>query len=292
MDIPLTPVISTETQDNDCELYMLREDLRGLQEGGNKYFKLKYNLEEARRCGYSQVLSFGGAYSNHIAALAAAGHRLGIKTIGVIRGHEGTITTTLQKATENGMQLHFMSREDYRKKESPEIEQMLKEAFGDFYMIPEGGSNELGIKGCTEIIQDIPVDFDIICVPAGTGATAAGVLMSLPAGRSVIAFQVLKAKGVIRKNIEKIIHTDGLLSHLDVKEEYHFNGYAKKNAELMEFISRFYEDHKIALDHVYTGKMMYGIMDLVRKGELRGKRVIAIHTGGMQGVKGSGESEK
>lgn len=283
MEIPLTPIISAETQDHGCEVYMLREDLRGLHEGGNKYFKLKYNLENAITEGYGTVLSFGGAFSNHIAALAAAGKRTGLQTIGVIRGDRDTVSPTLIRAREDGMKIHLVSRADYRKKDSPEFLEEMRELFGDFYLIPEGGSNELGVKGCTEIIKDIPVDFDMVCVPAGTGATAAGLLLSLPAGKQVLAFQVLKAEGLIRRNIEKIIHEPALLEHLVVNEDYHFNGYAKTSHLLLSFIRNFYAVHHIALDHVYTGKMMFGLMDLMDKKLIRDKKIIAIHTGGIQG---------
>jgi 1-aminocyclopropane-1-carboxylate deaminase len=287
MKIPVQPIITKETIASGCELYLLREDLRGEQEGGNKYFKLRYNLEMAARSGFDTILSFGGVYSNHIAALAAAGKRCGLKTIGVIRGDEQVETGTIQKAQEDGMRIHYVSREQYREKNSGEMILQLKKLFGDFYLVPEGGSNALGVEGCKEIVRDITIDFDVVAVPGGTGATAAGILLSLKENHHLLAFQVLKGKGMIDRNIRSLTRSEVTMASYTVVEDYHFGGYAKITDELSTFIKEFYRIHSVKLDTVYTGKMMYGIIDMMRIGGLKNCTVIAVHTGGLQGVESS-----
>jgi 1-aminocyclopropane-1-carboxylate deaminase len=284
MKIPLQPVITDETIASGCKLYLLREDLRGEEEGGNKFFKLKYNLEMARASGFQTILSFGGVYSNHIAALAAAGKREGLKTVGVIRGEEQTETSTIRRARENGMVIHYLSREAYRRKDSPEFIEELKVLFGEFYLIPEGASNALGVDGCREIVNDITIDFDMICVPSGTGATAAGIVLSLKNFQELYAFQVLKAAGMIKRNINGFLEGKDFSSGFTVIEDYHFGGYARSTEELNGFIKKFYQYHEVKLDHVYTGKMMFGILDLMKRGLITSKTIVAVHTGGIQGV--------
>ena len=258
---------------------------------GNKYRKLKYNLEEANKKGQKTLLSFGGAYSNHISALSFAGQLHGFESIGIIRGdelgHDLGLTLdqnpTLRFAHENGMRFKFISRENYRKKDSPEFLEILKSEFGDFYLIPEGGTNELAVKGCEEILTEDDEQYDFICVAVGTGGTISGLINTAAEHQMVLGFPSLKGafleaiiKGKTKESVNwKLIH------------EYHFGGYAKINENLISFINDFYQQTTIPLDPIYTGKMMFGIMDLVQKDFFnRNSSILMVHTGGLQGIEG------
>ena len=258
---------------------------------GNKYRKLKYNLEEANKKGQKTLLSFGGAYSNHISALSFAGQLHGFETIGIIRGdelgHDLGLTLdqnpTLRFAHENGMRFKFIARENYRKKDSPEFLEILISEFGDFYLIPEGGTNELAVKGCEEILTEDDEQYDFICVAVGTGGTISGLINTTADHQMVLWFPSLKGafleaiiKGKTKESVNwKLIH------------EYHFGGYAKINENLISFINDFYQQTTIPLDPIYTGKMMFGIMDLVQKDFFnRNSSILMVHTGGLQGIEG------
>jgi 1-aminocyclopropane-1-carboxylate deaminase len=193
---------------------------------------------------------------------------------------------TLLFAEECGMKLHFVSREEYRKKDSPEFLSALIQQFGKVFILPEGGSNESGVKGCAEIVNEINIPFDYICCACGTGATLAGIILSLKQNQQAIGFSVLHASGYIEAEIKKWLihfHRDTLTNFM-INEDYDFGKYAKHTPELLEFIERFEKQNNIPLEHVYTGKMMFGIYDLIRKGYFeRNKTIIAVHTGGLQG---------
>ncbi|MGQ0828251.1 MAG: 1-aminocyclopropane-1-carboxylate deaminase/D-cysteine desulfhydrase [Bacteroidota bacterium] len=292
----LQPIEDPFIKDRDVKLFLLRIDLMHPITGGNKLYKLKYNLEEAKKqnlpagqAGKKILLTFGGAFSNHIAATAAAGKEHGFKTIGIIRGEEHKeLNSTLTFATEQGMQLEFISRDEYRNKDSVQFINSLNQRFSDFYLIPEGGANELGVKGCKEIIKDIPIDFDHICCPCGTGTTLAGIILSIKNDQSAIGFQSLKAKGYMQKEVAKWLnHFNSSHTNWHIEEDYHFGGYAKTKPELIDFMTRFEKNNAIALDIIYTGKMMYGIVDMIQKGRFKkGATIIAVHTGGLQRDKG------
>jgi 1-aminocyclopropane-1-carboxylate deaminase len=286
----LQPIHDTLIKNSGINLFMLRIDLMHPTIGGNKLFKLKYNLEEAKKQNKKIILTFGGAFSNHIAATAAAGKEVGYKTIGIIRGEAyRELNPTLKFAVDNGMQLHFVSREDYRKKNSAEFLALLNLRFGNFYLIPEGGSNALGVIGCKEITQLVNIDYDHVCCACGTGATMAGITLSLKKDQQAVGFQVLKADGYIKQEVEKWVQhfNQSSLNNWTIKEDHHFGGYAKTNSELINFVTRFEKNNNIPLDYIYTGKMMFGIYDLIRKGFFKkGETIIAIHTGGLQGNAG------
>jgi 1-aminocyclopropane-1-carboxylate deaminase len=271
------------------KLYVLRTDLNHPEISGNKLYKLKYNLEEAKKQGKTTLLTFGGAFSNHIAAAAAAGKLAGLSTIGIIRGDElNDLNPTLKLAKENGMQLHYVSRELYRDKEALMNDVRIK--FGEeVYIIPEGGSNALGVKGCMEITQNIDIPFDFICTPCGTGATFSGIVLSLKDKQQAIGFQVLKADGYIKKEVQQWLTEFGQndKNNWSVNEDYHFGGYAKVNEQLKQFIHNFDNKHNIPLDFVYTGKMLFGIVNLINNNFFTaGSTVIMVHTGGLQGNNG------
>lgn len=275
---------------NEIRLHILRIDLMHPTIGGNKLFKLKYNLAEAKKQDKKTLITFGGAFSNHIAATASAGKKEGFKTIGIIRGEEQKeLNPILKFAVENGMQLQFISRENYRTKHTLEFIRSLDQQFPDHYLIPEGGSNELGVLGCREILQHIKIDFDYVCCACGTGTTLAGIITSLKKGPRAIGFQVLRSEGYIKQEIEKWMNHFGQISYnnWNIEENYHFGGYAKASTELTDFIDRFERATTISLDLIYTGKMMYGIYDLIKKSAFKkGETIIAIHTGGLQGNAG------
>lgn len=272
-------------------LVVKREDEIHPYISGNKYRKLKYNLIEAQKQGLKTLLSFGGAFSNHISALSFAGKIHGFETVGIIRGDElgGDLgktldqNSTLKFAHENGMRFKFVSRENYKEKESPAFLEKLKGQFGDFYLIPEGGTNDLAVKGCEEILKEGDEQFDFICVAVGTGGTISGLINKATEHQKILGFPSLKGaflEAIIKEKVKasknwKLIH------------EYHFGGYAKINENLISFINDFYQQTTIPLDPIYTGKMMFGIMDLVQKDFFnRNSSILMIHTGGLQGIQG------
>jgi 1-aminocyclopropane-1-carboxylate deaminase/D-cysteine desulfhydrase-like pyridoxal-dependent ACC family enzyme len=286
---PLQQIFDPIWDEKGIKLYVLRTDLNHPEISGNKLYKLKYNLEEAKKQGKNTLLTFGGAFSNHIAATAAAGKLEGLTTIGIIRGDElSDLNTTLQLAKENGMQLHFVSRELYRNKEA--LMNDVHSQFGEeVYIIPEGGSNALGVKGCKEITQNIEIPFDFICTPCGTGATLSGIILSLKENQKALGFQVLKADGYIKKEAQQWLTEFGQKdkNNWSVNEDYHFGGYAKVNEQLKQFVQDFNSKHNIPLDNVYTAKMLFGITDLINNNFFTaGSTIIAVHTGGLQGNNG------
>lgn len=269
------------------ELFLKREDLIHPFISGNKYRKLKYNLEEALKQGKSRLLTFGGAYSNHIAAVAYAGKKFGLKTIGVIRGEElfdkieGNSTLSFAKAC--GMHFKFVSRELFREKESSNFIEKLKKEFEDFYLIPEGGTNDLAIKGCKEILTGKDKEeFNLVCCAVGTGGTISGVINSLENHQKILGFPALKGS-FLKEDISKFVTN----KNWELINDYHFGGYAKVDESLITFINQFNEEQNIPLDPIYTGKMMFGIFNLLEEGYFqKGTRILAIHTGGLQGVSG------
>lgn len=273
-------------RDKGLQLYLKREDTLHPLISGNKYRKLKYNLEAARTQGRDTMLSFGGAYSNHIAALACAGKESGFETIGVIRGEElgeqWQDNPTLSMAHAHGMRFHFVSRTDYRRRHEPGFIERLRAHFGDFYLLPEGGSNALGVRGCEEILGAGDAGFDFICCAVGTGATLAGIVnASLPHQR-VWGFPALKGDF-----LDRDIHNFVRRGSWDLMDGFHFGGYAKVDRELVEFINRFKRETGIPLDPIYTGKMLFGIFALIKEDKIpKGSKILAIHTGGLQGIQG------
>lgn len=273
------------------KLYLKREDKLHPEVSGNKWRKLKYNLMEARKRGHHTLLTFGGAYSNHIFAVAAAGAELGFKTIGVIRGEEATsLNHTLTFSAQKGMVLHFVSREVFQLRSTYHLQKELANKYGDFYLIPEGGCNSLGVKGCMEIVEDIGIHYDYLCTSCGTGSTLAGLISAQEGAGKLIGFSALKGAGNgLKKDISGFI-AETSFENWDINEDYNFGGYAKHTQELIDFINGFRKKFNIPLDPVYTGKMMYGIYDMIQKRHIvAGSTIIALHTGGLQGIVGFNE---
>lgn len=259
------------------ELFVQREDLLHPEISGNKWRKLKYNLKEALSQNKA-ILTFGGAYSNHIAATAAAGKEYGVETIGVIRGDElnENSNSTLIKAVENGMELHFVSREEYRRRNDSEYLASLELKFDSPFIIPEGGANLQGVNGCKEILNE---HFDLCFVAAGTGSTAAGIILS-QMSKSVKVISSLKGD-FLEKEIKKWLDKD---YDWELLTDYHFGGYAKYPDALKHFQTEFESSHQLLLDPVYTAKMFYGAFDyLENHQELANIKVVLVHTGGLQG---------
>jgi len=254
---------------------------------GNKWYKLKYNLITAREQGFETLLSFGGAYSNHIHALAGAGAEYGFKTIGVIRGEEHKpLNPTLQFAVDHGMRLHYLNRVDYRHKDSAEIIEYMKDEFGDFYLIPEGGSNAMAVQGCAEIIAEIDQPFDVIACACGTAGTLSGLIAGLQGQHQALGVAVLKGAGFLGDEVRLLLSESGnqQYENWQINLDYHFGGYAKTKPELLDFMRRFEAANVIPLEPVYTGKLMFGLYDLIAANHFqRGQTVLALHSGGLQG---------
>ena len=283
-------------------LFMKRDDLIHQEIQGNKWRKLRYNLIAAVQGNHHTILTFGGAYSNHIAASAYACWSAGMDLIAVIRGEESSKDNpTLSMAMELGTELHFVSRLAYHRKTEKNFIDGLKKQFGRFYLIPEGGANSEGVKGCSEILEEVDHDFDIVCCAMGTGTTVAGLILSLKENQKLIGIPALKGGKFLKDEVLGLIELAKLKpTHQDLDSidwelaaDYHFGGFAKMKPELMDFINGFQKRNGIPLDPVYTGKMMFGIYDMIKKGEIEsGKTILAIHTGGLQGWEGMKDQGK
>jgi len=268
----------------DVSLCIRREDLLHPHISGNKYRKLKYNLLQAKNQGAQTLVSFGGAFSNHISALAVAAAENGFKSIGIIRGDELEslpLNPTLAFAEKHGMELVFVSRETYRSKSDTGYLNELRLRYGPCYIIPEGGTNELAVKGCEEILTDADADFNYICCAVGTGGTISGIINSSVDSQQVLGFPVLKA------DLADDVRKYAIKSNWTLINDYHFGGYAKVPTELIHFINDFYKQFKVPLDPIYTGKLLFGVMNMIREGYFdKGSKILAIHTGGLQGTQG------
>lgn len=253
----------------DVRLFLKRDDLIHPKLPGNKWRKLKYNLEAARAEGASTLLTFGGAYSNHIRAVAAAGRFFDFQTIGVIRGEEHLpLNESLSFAVESGMRLTYMDRTTYRSKTEPAVEDQLREEFGDFYLVPEGGSNALALRGCAELVTEIGKSFDVICCPCGTGGTLTGIASALTPGQRALGFSALKGGEFLNENVtlSQAAAFGQSSENWSIETEFHFGGFAKRTPELDAFIADFAALHGITLEWVYVAKMMYGVFELIQRG--------------------------
>jgi len=283
----------------NIRLWIKRDDLIHPVIQGNKWRKLKYNIQEAQRTKKKYLLTFGGAYSNHIHATAAAGKYFGIKTIGIIRGEETQpLNPTLSYTRQCGMQLHFVDRKTYRSKEKllPELDFFSASQINlqeECYVIPEGGTNSFAIKGCEELAQEIDYQMEIppdfVALSCGTGGTIAGVISGLNDTAHALGFSALKGD-FLTTEIQTLLKASNIplsKNNWTLQTDYHFGGYAKFDKKLIEFINTFKRDFDIQLDPLYTGKLMYGIFDLIQKGFFKnGSRIVVIHTGGLQGIAG------
>lgn len=297
MEVTTTSIeIPLSSQNSTIKIDIRREDLIHPTVGGNKWRKLKYNLEQAKLRGNKTILTFGGAYSNHISATAAAGKLYGFDTIGVIRGEEHLpLNPTLSNAVSWGMKLYYLDRSAYKEKDSFEIKEQLCDQLGAFYMIPEGGSNYYGLNGCMEILTKEDEQYTHILCPAGTGCTVAGIALMLKPHQKLLVFPALKGGAFIKDEMMRFISmidadeefVEDIMSRVELITDYHFGGYAKTSPELIDFLSEFYQKYNVKWDAIYNGKMAYGLFDLLKKGTFSKKdKLLAIHTGGLQGIEG------
>ena len=270
----------------EVEMEVMRLDQVHPKVSGNKFFKLKYNLDEALKQKHQQVLTFGGAYSNHIYATATAAKIVGLNSIGIIRGELlDSQNPTLGHAKAVGMVLKGISRESYRDKTNPKFLEQLRQEFGEFYTIPEGGTNAFAIQGTTEILSSNKFNFSHLAAPIGTGGTFAGLANSLLPQQELLGISALKGEG-IQEEIRSLLKSHLIQSQgsLSILTQYHHGGYAKWTPELISFIHWFWKAFGIPLDPVYTGKMAFACWDLLQKKYFKpGSRVLLIHTGGLQG---------
>lgn len=320
LSIPIQSLHDSLFVEKNINLSILRTDKTDPIISGNKWFKLKYNLMEAKQQGYKTLLSFGGPYSNHLHALASAGKALDFNTIGIIRGEEHQpLNPTLSDVVSQGMKLYYIDRKTYRQKHTPEvIKQIVDMIIADnpfnasikynnsfdshsssnpFYLVPEGGTNTLAIKGAAEITSFIPEDTDFVCVPCGTGGTMAGIIKGLnDSGQNttrVLGFPAMKGGQFLQESISSLLseqlslQQETPLSHWQLFCDYHFGGFGKINHEIVAFINDFEKKHCIELDPIYTAKMMYAIVSLIKDDFFpKGSKIIATHTGGVQGKRG------
>jgi 1-aminocyclopropane-1-carboxylate deaminase len=287
-ETPLQEINDLLFEDAGVRVLIKREDLNHAEISGNKWWKLKDNIEEALRQKSGTLLTFGGAYSNHIFATAAAASEAGLKSIGIIRGEETLpLNHTLAFAKARGMHLHYVSREDYRHKTEEAFVENLKKQFGEFYLIPEGGTNELAVKGCCEFAKKAlqEIKFDYVCLPVGTGGTMTGIIKGLNGRKEVIGFSSLKGGSFLEAEVKNLLQEESnYLNNWRIITCYHFGGYGKRTKELEDFVSAQREKHQVPLDEVYTSKMMFGVYDMIRKDEFKkGSVILVIHTGGLQG---------
>jgi 1-aminocyclopropane-1-carboxylate deaminase len=267
-------------------LEIKREDLLHPFVSGNKFRKLKYNILQAKAENQSVLLTFGGAFSNHIAAVAYAGKEQGFETIGVIRGDELrdkiSENPTLSFAQECGMRFEFVTREAYRHKTETAFIEQLQVKFGSFYLVPEGGTNNLAVKGCEEILTEFDAHFDFVCSAVGTGGTISGLINSALPHQKVLGFPALKGD-FLQNEIHKFVNN----KNWELITDYHFGGYGKVTTEFIEWMNWFYAQTGIPLDPIYTGKMVFGVMDLIQRNYFPPKsKILMIHTGGLQGIAG------
>jgi 1-aminocyclopropane-1-carboxylate deaminase len=289
-DTPVQQLSHELLEQSGISLFIKREYQNHPFVSGNKWWKLKYNLQEAKTQGHDTLLTFGGAFSNHIFATAAAAKELQVKSIGIIRGEEVLpLNETLAFAKRSGMDLHFVSREDYKRKNETEFIAHLKSRFHDFYLIPEGGTNSFAVKGCAEFAKEklLPLDFDYLCLPIGTGGTLAGIVAGLEGQRKIVGVSVLKNGEFLNEEVRSLIldFSGQSFSNWHIETDYHFGGYAKRTDQLDQFILQMKVNHNLPLDFVYTGKMVAGIFNLIEKKYFeKGSKILMLHTGGLRNL--------
>jgi 1-aminocyclopropane-1-carboxylate deaminase/D-cysteine desulfhydrase-like pyridoxal-dependent ACC family enzyme len=270
-------------------VFLKRDDLIHPEVTGNKWRKLKYLLADARAARASTLLTFGGAYSNHLSAVAAAGRICGFTTIGVVRGEERPYNAMLEAAVTDGMQLHYVDRATYRRKNDPDVIDDLHRRFGDFYLVPEGGSTAFAVQGCSELVDEIVQPFDVITCPVGTGGTLAGISVGLAAGQRALGVSVLKGAASLDAEVRslQLAATGRVVENWAIEHRFHCGGFARRTSKLDDFLGDFDRRHGLRLDHVYVGKLMLGVFTLIAEGAFPvGSTVVVVVTG--RGPDGSG----
>jgi 1-aminocyclopropane-1-carboxylate deaminase len=262
------------------DLFARRDDLIHPEISGNKLRKLKFNLLEAKKLNAARIITFGGAYSNHLLATAAAGALLQIPTVGIVRGEElnPTSNPVLQRCTELGMELVFVTRSKY--KETKHFSGLLEINGEKLFYVPEGGANNLAITGAQEIIEGLP-EFDVYCIAQGTSTTSIGLLLSLPKNAELWVVPVLKGFESKNEMLKLYPDIDSKLHQVKVLDEHHFGGYGKSSLELDRFISEFNRINEMQTEFVYTGKALFALQEEIKTRNMENKKVLFVHTGGL-----------
>lgn len=284
-----SPLERITFKSGDVSIWVKRDDLIHSEISGNKYRKLHLNLENLQNKEYSQIVTFGGAHSNHIDAISYLTREENIKCLAIIRGEQPTILSpTLTRARNAGVELRFVSRLEYQQRNEPEYLDTLQKEHPHAYIIPEGGANDFGVAGCENIITECQeqIDFDYISIDCGTGATLAGMVRALKPYQKAIGVQVLKGQDFISAEVHRF-NPNKTFNNFSIWTDYHFGGYAKYEDELIDFMQSFYQKTGIKLDPVYTGKQFFAVFDQINKGYFpKGSRIVLTHSGGLQGIKG------
>ena len=283
----LTPIHDDKLHQQQLKLYIKRDDLLHPVVSGNKWRKLKYILDHALKLGASTLISMGGAYSNHLHALAFVGKSLGMKTIGYVRGEPPKpLNPTLSDLLDWGMELRFVSRSAYRQLRQYKHYNSLPDQLPDQYWIPEGGASDLALQGVSEIVDEIDIKFDHLWVACGTATTLAGLLGKAPANCQISGIAALKGAGFLADEVKQILLNQPIPCQWRILLDYHFGGFAKSTLELQQFIKQFEAGHDIPLEPIYTGKLLYAVFDMLDKGYFNpGQSIIVLHTGGLQGAR-------
>ena len=289
---PLQAVDHPLLQARKVSLLVKREDLSHPKISGNKWHKLKYNLEYAQQQGLTAIASFGGIWSNHLHALAYAGKQLNIKTIGLVRGDlPQPLNAMLQDACNWGMELRSLGYSDYRRRYDNDFTAQLMASVVNGYLIPEGGANKLAIKGCVGLAQEIRQqrpDLDVLCAACGTGATLAGLISGIGSDVEVLGFSALKDNRALATDIESWLpQGSDQLPHWRLIEDYHCGGFARLNRVLVAFMDDWQCHSDIPLEPLYTGKLFYGLFEMIGADQFApGTTIVALHSGGLQGLRG------
>ena len=280
---PLEPLKNQLFDDNGVSVFLKRDDLFPGEISGNKYRKLKYNLEELVQTGKKGIVTFGGIYSNHLRATAAAAKLYGIPSVGYVRDtRNGNEPENLCFLKQSGMELIFLTRDEYRQRNEPEFLLKTREKFQDYSLLPEGGTNDLAIKGCAEITKEIGSNFDWIVCPCGTGGTIAGICSSLSSGKNALGIPVLKKFDTQKRNVIGFLEEINAPVRPLFDMSYTFGGYAKTDARLKTFIRKFKADFGISLDFVYNAKTVFAVFDLITRGFFgKGSTIVIVITGGL-----------
>jgi 1-aminocyclopropane-1-carboxylate deaminase len=264
---------------------VLRLDKIHEEVSGNKLYKLHYFVEACLQTSHKTILTFGGAFSNHLVATSFLCKERRIKCVGIVRGEEPkALSHTLLKCKELGMHVHFISRVDYKNIEEGEAIKNLQNTFGDCTVVPEGGFSIEGAKGASLIMNVLKDEkFSHICTCVGTATTLTGLLMNNENNAQIIAVPAIKNMTDIGQRVQQLTNSS-YSDNLSIFSDYHFEGYAKYNAELITFMNRLYTEYAIPTDFIYTAKMMFAIFDKIKNGYFaKGSNIVCIHTGGLQG---------